>query len=208
MRLLAPLNHDGVYIPECMNCKECCKNIAETICGYNTVEAILDGTIKEEDARKFIIIHARESEIDQAAKHWGLYPVVNLIPYITYPMNGFFDLLATPPSKEDCAFLTPCGCKYPRAKSFECGLYPFYMYKLKLRTDYQCHYAWDLDSDTQIRELVGQYITEFLLYSRDHKEEYLKVLPLLKERFALKVVDYTLYMHINSLENPCVQQII
>ncbi|MFX0102270.1 MAG: hypothetical protein ACFFCS_22075 [Candidatus Hodarchaeota archaeon] len=204
---MAPLKHEGVQIQECVNCRDCCKNLAETICGFNTIEAIQDGTISEEDARMFIVIRVKESQIDESAKHWGIYPVVNLVKYMTSPSNGFYDLLATPPSKEDCVFLTGKGCKYPSAKSFECGLYPFYMYKLKLRTDYHCDFAWDLDNDTGIREVVGQYFSEYLLYSNEHKEQYFKTLPLLKERYALKIIDYTVFMHIDVLENSRLQAV-
>jgi Fe-S-cluster containining protein len=172
----------------CAACRGCCFNIPESICSYNTLLEALNGRIPEATIRKMVIYRVREEDLDRMARRWILHPFVNLLQYITPVENGERRVLALPAVRDNCIFLTEKGCAYPDAKPFECAIYPFYIYKLKLETDYECDYARDLADDEPDRENLSRYMADHLLFCEKNSLSYLRDLKILKNRYALQEI--------------------
>lgn len=177
-----------VKIEQCATCRGCCYNIPESICGYNTFEEIHKGAIPEEYLKQMVIYHIAEAKIDDFAKKDNMFPIVNLLRYMTNPKDGYYDFLAYPTVTGNCIMLSEKGCLFPKAKPFECGLHPFYMYKLHFRTDYECQYTRILEDEISQREIVGRFIAEYLLYSEKHQKDYFNALSHFQQKYQLPIV--------------------
>ena len=184
------LNDGYIKINDCSECKGCCSGISEIICGINMIKAIQKKEIPEELIQKMRIYRVSEENLNKAAKIWGLFPLTNLLKVMTLPTTGFYEFLALPSSAERCIFLSDNGCLYPDAKPFECGLYPFYIYKMQFRTDFRCKYSDNMEDDLILREFIGQYITDYLLTSHEHKKEYYEYVKYLKPKYNLPEFEF------------------
>ncbi len=178
-----------IKITQCADCKSCCFNIPESICSFNAIEEILNGGITESYVKQMVVYHVAEKDIDRMGKQWLMFPSVNYLRYMTGPEKGFYEFLALPAVKDNCILLTDKGCLYPAAKPFECGMYPFYMYKLQFRTDYECDYAKELEDDIHVSEFVSQYMADHLIYCEKNKQNYFEAVKDLKNKYQLRAIN-------------------
>jgi len=180
-----------IGIEYCKVCQGCCKAPkAEVICGYNLFEGIQNGKLSAEEIQKLLVFRVPEHILDDAAKNWGMFPLDNLLRHLTVRSDdGFWEFVALPSGT--CPFLGEKGCRHPECKTYECGIYPFYVYKLELRYDYRCPYCDSIEEDCQIRSIVGKFISDFLLFSDKNKEEYAANLLNLKQKYSISVITLT-----------------
>jgi Fe-S-cluster containining protein len=194
----APDNDSQTYIPcpSCASCQDCCKypNKPAYPFGFQIFEAIHRGDFPEKEISKLVILRIPESLLDDTARR-AMYPLDNLFRHMTVPSpDGTWEFLALPTGK--CIFLSPIGCIINEIKPFECGIYPFYLYKLEMRFDAWCPDVYKLEDTVKVREMVGKYIINYISYSETHKGQYLKELQAIKNKYKLPVMMVTSkYLH-------------
>lgn len=180
----------AVEFNECAACKQCCKDIDEGICGYNTLAELLTGRIPTSMVERFVIFRIETKYLDILASDWCLFPSVNILPLITLPVNGIYEYLALPVIHDGCPFITDHGCRYNDIKLFDCRVFPFYFEKGEFHTFNNCAYTKKLNLEEMKRSLQ-QTTAEFIAFSKANQKLYFQELPKLKAKYHIKVYDIT-----------------
>lgn len=177
-----------IIIDGCQNCEHiCCLDLPTIVCAYNGIDAIMKGKIPVEAVKKMIVYRIQGDYIDVFAQKWGLYPLDNFLTHMTLKEDGFYEILTFP---RGVCVLLDSGCKYPEMKSYECGLYPFEIYKMQMFPDrYFCEPTNFIRNDMKYREIAGKYTIQYLLYSEEHKNAYFQDLKAIKDKFGIQTIE-------------------
>jgi Fe-S-cluster containining protein len=118
-----------------------------------------------------------------------MYPIDNFLRHMTNPTaEGVFQLLVTDSGK--CNFLGDKGCVLGDVKPLVCGIFPFMLYKLQLHYNYCCPGADNMECDCEIRESLGILLSQFLINSEKHKEDYGRELKEIQKKYQLPIENY------------------
>jgi Fe-S-cluster containining protein len=184
-----------IEVTGCGDCLGCCDadaDIAGFLCGYDLVKDITHGVISPELVKLTKIYRVPKNLLDDAAKFFRMFPTDNLLKYMTLPQpDGSYEFLVTGSGR--CTFLGPRGCIISQSKPLACALFPYYVYKLQLHFNYSCPGADRVEIDLPIREQLGKMISQFLVDADRQKTAYRNELDIIKQKFALAVVQYERY---------------
>jgi hypothetical protein len=72
---MAENSYEQILSDLCSVCKECCKEgVPEGICGYNTIDMILNGKIPENLVKQLVVYRVPQDKINEAATKWWHFP--------------------------------------------------------------------------------------------------------------------------------------
>jgi hypothetical protein len=196
----------SIDIPQCENCRECCRSIPTCIAGFNTLKAIQNGEIPISIGKQFVIYRVKDEDLDHAAAKWWHFPNQNLLRSITKndtmnknkeeeeeeeeeEISTTWDFLAILKSREKCILLDHNGCMVPYAKPFNCAVFPYHLNHNQLKIANWCKIAKKEEHNITSEELekITQYYEEFCF---NNKSNYYNLLNSLREEFIWPIYIY------------------
>ncbi len=178
---------------ECENCKICChQGVTEGICSYSMIEAILDKKIPEELIKKLVIFKIPLNKMDFCAKKWWHFPKINILYNLSFPEDGFIELLSIPTAKEDedCIFMTEIGCEYPEIKSLDCCLFPYHYYKGEFLIETWCGLTKHLNQDDidRVKQEIWDITEKYAQLCIINQNNYFSKLKVIRKIYDFAVI--------------------
>ncbi len=162
------------------------------MCGYHTLLEIASERIPDNICEKFIIYRIHQDHLDDAALRWWHYPSSNLLANMTLEEENFYEILAIPKTRGKCPLLGETGCEYPRAKPFNCEIFPFHYEKGIFQAAAWCKYIEALEVrsfDSKVHGLIQEYQT----LSSTHNKEYFDTLGALKKKYNWRIHHFRIF---------------
>lgn len=198
---MAENSYEQILSDLCSVCKECCKEgVPEGICGYNTIDMILNGKIPENLVKQLVVYRVPQDRIDEAATKWWHFPKKNLLKLLTKEENGFYEFLAVPYAKIKCIFLSDDGpCLYPDAKPFDCSMFPFHFEKGEYRIETWCKMTelCQINKDKYDKKVFDKYYSQTLKsakqyekFAKKYSKAYFEKLKEIKNKYSLEIINF------------------
>jgi len=187
--------YEKILIQQCATCRICCHgNVSEGVCGYNTIEMIINEEIPLDYIKKMVVIQVKYEKMDEAARKWWHFPKENILKDLTLPENGVYEFLAVPYAIDNCIFLSNKGCMFPKAKPFDCSMFPFYFLEGKFNWIDWCPLIESIKEDSKLYKYfyskVLKSTNNYKKFSKKHQKQYYEKLKELKNKINFEIINF------------------